>query len=319
MTLNDDEPLDGGEILAVRPLEELDGRGAPGPAGGARAVQLAADGDELGLVQSEPASAVALRTVGAVRPGLLRRLGRRAAAPRAWTTGLQSPTFGWVYDDPWSTALLPRTYGMHAVVEVPPSTTELAGVLTVQAEVDGDRQLTASAEFREPFTTAEVPDGAAVRLCLATDVAGYSRRGNVSAEEVQRDLVRVLAQARAAAWIAESAVRPQPQGDGQFTVLPVGVDESVVIPRLIGRLRAALLDSNRERPEGERMRLRVAFHRGLVKEAANGWVGGAAVAVHDVIAHAVEPPLPADFRPMTVELPEKAFVEQGWLTIGAGR
>lgn len=415
MTMNDDEPLDGREILAVRPLEELDGRGAPGPAGGsvsrvrcgrplaypvppedlppllrrragtstgryagvflafdldvlpagqrytgarfeatltapgARAVQLAADGDELGLVQGEPASAVALRTVGAARPGLLRRLGRRTGAPRAWTTGLQSPTFGWVYDDPRSTALLPRTYGMHAVVELPPSTTELAGVLTVQAEVDGDRLLTASAEFREPFTAAEVPAGAAVRLCLAADVVGYSRRGNVSAEEVQHDLVRVLAQARAAAGIAESAVRPQPQGDGQFTVLPVGVDESVVIPRLIGRLRAALLDRDRERPEGERMRLRVAFHRGLVKEAANGWVGGVAVAVHrildsgplrqaikenpeapyvlglpdvlfhDVIAHAVEPPLPADFRPMTVELPEKAFVEQGWLTIGAGR
>jgi|SRR4051794_4464532 hypothetical protein len=145
-----------------------------------------------------------------------------------------------------------------------------------------------------------------------------------------------------------AAVPPQPQRDGEFTVLPIGIDESAVIPKLIAGLREELRDRDRERAAGERMRLRVAFHRGLVKEAANGWVGGAAIAVHrilnssplrqaidensqapyvlglpdvlfhDVIAHAVEPPLPTDFRPMTVAVPEKEFVEEGWLTVGAG-
>jgi hypothetical protein len=178
-------------------------------------------------------------------------------------------------------------------------------------------------------------------------VVGYSRHTNAVAAELQRDLVEVLAQARGAAGIAESGVRTQPQGDGQFAVLPIGIDESVVIPRVIARLGAGLLDRDRGRADEDRMRLRVALHRGLVKEAANGWVGTAAIAVHrildspqlrttikenpiapyvlglpdvlyrDVIAHAVEPPLAADFRPMTMALPQKDFVEQGWVTVGA--
>jgi hypothetical protein len=96
------------------------------------------------------------------------------------------------------------------------------------------------------------------------------------------------------------------------------------------------------------MRLRVALHRGLVKEADNGWVGSSAIAVHrildsgplraavkenpaacyvlglpdvlyrDVIEHAVEPPRAGDFRAMVVDLPEKDFVERGWLYVGPG-
>jgi hypothetical protein len=317
----------------------------------ARAVQLAADGDEFGLVQGQAASAAALRAVSATRsrPGLLRRLSRRAGTPRAWTTGVLSGTFGWVYDDPRGATLLPRTYGMHALVEMPSTATDLTGVLTVQAETVDRTLMTTAVTFHEPFTGADVPTGAAVRMCLAADVVGYSRRRNAETEELQRDLVRVLSDARRAAGIAESTVRPQPQGDGQFTVFPTGIDESVVIPRMIAALRAALLDRDRGRTADKRMRLRIALHRGLVKETANGWVGTAAIAVHrlldspplraaikenpeapyvlglpdvlyhDVIAHAVEPPLPSDFRPMTVELPEKDFVEHGWLTVGADR
>ncbi|GIF23106.1 hypothetical protein BJ973_000536 [Actinoplanes tereljensis] len=318
---------------------------------GARAVQLASDGDEFGLVQGEAASAVALRAVSATRsrPGLLRRLGHRAGTPRAWTTGVQSGTFGWVYDDPHGATLLPRTYGMHALVEMPSAATDLSGLLTVQAETLDQTLMTEAVKFSEPITGAEPPSGAAVRLCLAADVVGYSRRRNIETEELQRDLVRVLSEARLAAGIAESAVHPQPQGDGQFTVLPVGIDESVVIPKMIAALQAALIDRDRGRTTDERMRLRVALHRGLVKETANGWVGAAAIAVHrlldspplraaikdnpeapyvlglpdvlyhDVIVHAVEPPLPPDFRPITVELPEKDFTEHGWLMVGKAR
>jgi hypothetical protein len=299
------------------------------------------------MFPDEPASQVAVRTeaVARARPALLRRLRRRAGSPRAWTTGLQSGTFGWVYDDPRGAALLPRTYGMHALIEVPPTATGLSGVLTVQTELSGGALLAATIDFSEPFM-AETPAGAAVRLCMAADVVGYSRHTNAVAAELQRDLVDVLAKAREAAGIAESDVRTQPQGDGQFAVLPVGIDESVVIPRVIARLGAGLLDRDRGRAAEDRMRLRVALHRGLVKEEANGWVGTAAIAVHrildspqmrtaikenpiapyvlglpdvlyqDVIAHAVEPPLPADFRPMTMALPEKNFVEQGWVMVG---
>ena len=183
---------------------------------------------------------------------------------------------------------------------------------------------------------------------LAADVVGYSRRRNDETEELQRDLVEVLGRARRAAGIRDAEVSPQPQGDGQFTVLPVGIDESAVIPALLGELGERLAERDRGRPAERAMRLRVALHRGLVKEGANGWIGDAPIAVHrildseplreavrshpaatyalgvpdvlyrDVLVHAVRPPLAGDFRAMVVDLPAKNFVERGWLYVGPG-
>ena len=321
---------------------------------GRRAVHLPEDADALGLVQVgdeiEPASPVGARTVAAARsrPGWLRRLFGRRDVPRAWTTGLQTPVFSWAYEEPRA-----RTYAVHAVLEIPSEATEVAGSLSAQVETagPGGRQsavLSEAIPFAESLTPADVPAGAAVRLCVAADVVSYSRRSNLETEILQRDLVEVLGRARRAAGIADRAVRPQPQGDGQFTVLPVGIDESKVIPDLLHELGARLVERDTAVPDAERMRLRVALHRGLVKEADNGWVGSSAIAVHrildsgplraavkenpaacyvlglpdvlyrDVIEHAVEPPRAGDFRAMVVDLPEKDFVERGWLYVGPG-
>lgn len=327
----------------------------------ARAVHLAADGDEFGVVQNpsgpEPASATAARTVTAAggRPGWLRRLAGRAGVPRAWTSGAQSPDFGWHYDDPDGETLLPRGYGMHALVELPPDAATLTGRLGVQVETAaagllarrGVARLTEDVAFAEPLVAADPPRGAAVRLCMAADVMGYSRHTDPETARLQRELVGVLSRARRAAGIADHAVAPQAQGDGQFTVLPVGIDESAVIPRLVTSLAAALHEVNRDRPADDPMRLRLALHRGLTSADVNGWVGTATIAVHrildsrplrealagnpaagfvlgvpdvlfqDVIRHAVEPPLPASFTEMVVEMPEKDFVEHAWLHVGA--
>ncbi|MDP9793141.1 hypothetical protein J2S43_001653 [Catenuloplanes nepalensis] len=324
---------------------------------GARAVLLAMDGDELGLVQTaeatHAASVIAGRTVTAAagRPGLLRRLSARRDVPRAWTTGVQTASFGWLYDDPKGRSVLPRTYGMHALLEVPAEATEVAGALSVQVETDGtggpqDGVLSDAVRFTERMTAVPAHGPAAVRLCMAADVVGYSRRRNDETEVLQRDLVDVLARARRAAGIRDADVAPQPQGDGQFTVLPVGLDESAVIPALLDELAGRLAARDRGRPARDRMQLRVALHRGLVKEGDNGWIGTAAIAVHrildsaplreavrshgaatyvlglpdvlyrDVIVHAARPPLPAAFREMTVDLPAKGFVEHGWLHVG---
>jgi hypothetical protein len=321
-----------------------------------RAIALAPDGDELGLVQTEaailPASPLAARTVAAAqrRPSLLRRLAARRDTPRAWTTGVRTSSFGWVHDDPRGQRLLPRTYGMHALLELPATATEVAGSLSVQVETtgpDGPRNgvLSDAVPFAEPLTAAE-PAGAAVRLCMAADVVGYSRHRNDETEVLQRDLVDVLGQARRAAGIRDAEVRPQPQGDGQFTVLPVGIDESAVIPALLDELGRGLAERNRGRPAENSVRLRVALHRGMVKVGANGWIGNAPIAVHrildseplreairshpaatyalgvpdvlyrDVILHAAGPPPAADFREMVVDLPAKNFVERGWLYVG---
>jgi hypothetical protein len=345
-----DPPAPGRRNAAARFHVTLSGSGA-------RAVQLAEDGDDLGLVligeAMEPASPVAARTVAATRnrPAWLTRLAGRQDTARAWTTGAQTPSFGWVYEDPRGRLLLPRTYAMHALLELPPDATEVAGAISIQVETTGPggrrrSVLSDAISFTEPIIESGAPDSAAVRLCMAADVVGYSRRPNDETERLQRDLVDVLGAARRAAAIADSAVRPQPQGDGQFTVLPVGLDESAVIPALLHELATGLARRDATVPATQRMRLRVALHRGLVKEGSNGWVGNAAIAVHrildspplraavqdnpaasyvlgvpemlfrDVIAPAVRSPSADDFREMVVDLPTKNYIERGWFYVG---
>ncbi|MCX4473562.1 hypothetical protein OOK41_25195 [Micromonospora sp. NBC_01655] len=325
----------------------------------ALAARLDGDGGALGLTyladDAEPASATAAHVVAATRtrPGWLRRLASRAGTPRAHVFGIHRHEFGWAYEDPRGELLVPRAHGMHALLELPAGTTRVAGTLDVRVRVAGGRErygagLRESVRFDETLSPGCPVDGAAVRLCMAADVSGYSRRSTTAAEQVQRDLVALLSRVRRAAGVPDSDVAPQPQGDGQFTVLPVGIDEAVVISRLVRGLERHLRELNTGRAPADRLRLRVALHRGLVKAAANGWVGVAAVAVHrildspplrealaarpavdfvlglpdvlfqDVIAHATQPPLPADFAPVTVDLPAKDFVEHGWLYVGPG-
>jgi hypothetical protein len=335
-----DEPPGGYRYASVRFTVDLGDSGAI-------AVLVHSGGDQFGLLTDGAASPLAERAAGAGRPGLLRRLGVRADRPAAWTTGVLNSRFGWRYRDRRTAPLLPRSYGVHAVLEIPAGVGELTGAVEAEAELTGlaRRQLTAAdrVPFALPLPGPVQGRAAAVRLCMAADVVAYSSRVPAEAERVQHDLVRILAAGRAAAGIAADTVDPQPQGDGQFTVLPVGLDEAAVIPALLQGLSTALSVRNDDRP-ADRIRLRVALHRGLVKEADNGWVGRATVAVHrildspplraalsdhpaadwvlgvpdmlfaDVLSTGDDPP-PAGFRPVTVDLPAKGFLEQAWLYV----
>ncbi|MGC5290595.1 hypothetical protein [Micromonospora sp. DT231] len=327
------------------------------------AVRLDSDGGALGLTYGQgpprPVTVAADRAVlaGVARPGWLARMAPRAGRPRAWSFGMHRHRFGWTYADPSGRMFLPLTYGMHALVEVPASVTVLSGRIGLRVETLGtwrDRSIRRQATLRDAVVFQEALPGhaeassAAVRLCMAADVASYSQRPNHLAERTQSWLVRALADARRAAGLDESAVAVQAQGDGQFAVLPVGIDESTVIPRLVGGLADALRRTNVGLGPAERVRLRVALHRGLMKPADSGWVGAAAIAVHrildspplraalrdnpgvdyvlglpdvlyrDVIRHSALPPLPDAFTEVTVDLPEKQFVEHSWLHVPTG-
>jgi len=314
---------------------------------GVPAVLVHSGGDQFGLLADGAVSPLADRATRTGRPGLLSRLRTREDRPPAWTTGAQSSRFGWRYQDRRGTPLLPRTYGVHAVLEVPVDATELTGFFEAEVDVAGIVRRRASATERLSFTVPVpgAPDdrAAAVRLCMAADIVGYSSRGSAAAADLQTDLVRILAHGRETAGVDASRVSPQPQGDGQFTVLPVGLDEAAVIPRLIDGVGAALAARNTASGR-DRLRLRFALHRGLVRAADNGWVGRAAVAVHrildsaplraaveenpeadyvlavpdvlyaDVLSEGDSPP-PSAFRPVTVDLPTKGFREQAWLYV----
>ncbi|MFI2712205.1 hypothetical protein ACH495_18980 [Micromonospora sp. NPDC018662] len=328
------------------------------------AVRIDADGGALGLAYGlgppRPLTVAADRavTAGASRPGWLLRLAPRNDRPRAWSFGAYRHRFGWSYEDPAGRALLPLTYGMHAMLELPASATTLSGRVGLRVETSATGRgrtvrhqaaVQDTVRFDEPLPGVVEPSVAAVRLCMAADVASYSRRPNHLAERTQSWLVRALADARRAAGLDETAVAVQPQGDGQFAVLPVGIDESEVIPRLVGGLAEALRRTNEDLTADERMRLRVALHRGLMKPADSGWVGTAAIAVHrildspplraalrdnpgvdyvlgvpdvlyrDVLRHSALPPLPDQFREVAVELPEKQFVEHAWIHVPPGQ
>jgi hypothetical protein len=182
----------------------------------------------------------------------------------------------------------------------------------------------------------------AVRLCLAADVERYSRLRTPAAARAQAWLVDVLAQARAHAGIDESTVDLQHAGDGQFAVLPPGLDESSVIPALIHGLESTLRDLNADLNDHARLRLRVALHRGHIGPAPAGWVGDSVIAVHrlldapalrqalrdrpdadfalivpDMLYRDVVRHLPLeDFNQTTVNMPEKNFTEHAWIQVG---
>jgi hypothetical protein len=335
---------------------------------GVIAVGIEADGNAIGLVQGPPgapggadqvlaASPIADRLAADLlrrrRAGWLTRLLPRRDEPRSEISGAQSAHFGWRYDDPAGEALTGRSYTMTALLEAPPSVAALTGTLHVDVELlhtvrGRTLRLRAGTEtrFDEPLGRTPAPTTAAVRLCMAADIKGYSSLSNPDQVAAQARLVHVLAAARAHAGLAEADVFRQEQGDGQFAVLPGGIDESVVIPRLVAGLDAELRAANEGRPDGDRMRLRAALHRGHLEQAANGWVGNASIGVHrlldsaearrhldehpradavlivadvvfrDVIAHGFGGLSPDEFTPVTVDMPAKRFVEHAWVRPG---
>jgi hypothetical protein len=250
---------------------------------------------------------------------------------------------------------LPESYTLQAIVRAPRPVPELTGTLRVDASFVARRrkpQVThARTEGTQPFTVQPVggpaADAAGVRLCLAADIERFSRFANPDAVAAQERLVACLARARRHAGIDEELVIMQEAGDGQFAILPLGLDESVVIPRLVEGLRDALADANAGADDQRRIRVRIALHRGHVAPGANGWIGNATIAVHrlldsaparaalaehlaadfalivpdslftDVIAHHYGRLAPESFEPVDVEIPAKAFTERAWVHVPA--
>ncbi len=184
---------------------------------------------------------------------------------------------------------------------------------------------------------------ASVRLCVAADIASYSRIPTVESARVQQRFVELLRSARAHSGIAESLVVTDSSGDGQYAVLPPGLDESVVLPRLLDGLVRATRAANDALEDDARLRIRVAIDRGLVQPSVNGWVGWSTIAIHrlldspplrsmltqhpeldcaiivsdtvyqDVGRHGYGGVTGQDFVEAAVSMPEKGFSGRAWL------
>lgn len=268
---------------------------------------------------------------------------------------------GWLTGDPLGVAAVPSAGEVRAILWVPLDHAELTGASRLDSTLlrpAWHRRRLHGGTDRVPFSVSlplrraqrplapprPVSDRKpAVRLCMAADTVSYSRFTVSEATRSQERLVEVLARARRAAGIPEQDVDLQPSGDGQFAILPIGLDETVVIPRLVEGVRTALATVNADLSDRARLRLRVALHRGHVAPGANGWVGAVTVAVHrlldcaplrrrlardpstdfalivsdvlftDVIAASGGALDPAGFEPVDAILPEKGFAERGWV------
>ncbi|MGC5285705.1 hypothetical protein [Micromonospora sp. DT231] len=71
----------------------------------------------------------------------------------------------------------------------------------------------------------------------------------------------------------------QPSGDGELALVPPGRNEPRVVDDFVRHVDAELARLNRRRADGERLRLRIAFHHGVAYPSANGFAGQGVVTV----------------------------------------
>lgn len=116
-------------------------------------------------------------------------------------------------------------------------------------------------------------------LCMATDGEKYSRLDTPSQEAFQADLVRLLEEAAVLSGLDRTTWERQPQGDQEFTVLPLDTREPVVVGSFVRNLTIRLGERNANLAGGERMRLRLAIDYGVARTAALGYSGPAPVSV----------------------------------------
>ncbi|WP_372669602.1 hypothetical protein [Amycolatopsis kentuckyensis] len=271
---------------------------------------------------------------------------------------------GWLLGDPLGHDPVPAAGEARAVLRAPAELAQVTGFMRVDGTVLTGRTRRSHGgcppvrfEVRPPegwASPSSLPTGPArpvstrppaVRLCVAVDTESYSRFSTGEAARSQQRLVDVLARARREAGLREHDVDLQESGDGQFAILPSGVDESVVIPRLVSAVRGELASTNADLNAHARLRLRVALHRGHVAAGPNGWLGGVTIAVHrlldsapvraalarepaadfalivsdvvytDIIADGYGSLDPAHFQPADVRIPQKNFAERAWVYV----
>jgi hypothetical protein len=107
------------------------------------------------------------------------------------------------------------------------------------------------------------------RLCLVTDIAGYSAHTVPERADAERRLVFV----QHFALVHARAYRVQPlpredRGDGQLVLLPPRLDPTTAIPALVAGLRHGLHVANSDLGPFGRLRVRVSMAQGAIQHRA---------------------------------------------------
>ncbi|WP_157879633.1 hypothetical protein [Streptomyces yangpuensis] len=183
------------------------------------------------------------------------------------------------------------------------------------------------------------------RLCLIVDVEKYSGRSHRAQMRVQDGVAQALDYACERGGVRRQECALQDRGDGQLLLLPAGVDEAKAVPGLVRGLRDMLPVLNARAADDEQIRLRAALAQGSVERAPLGFVAWSvelasrlldsaelrtalAESADSDMALIVSADLYSDtfatgaggltgsaFRPVRVDIPEKRFSSDAWISV----
>jgi class 3 adenylate cyclase len=117
------------------------------------------------------------------------------------------------------------------------------------------------------------------RTILVLDIVEFAhpQRTDPARLRLREQLYELIHQTLIAAGVDPEHAPCVDLGDGVMVLLDPQLAATRVVEVIIGRLRASLAARNRRAPGGERLRLRVALHRGEILIDPHGFVGGALV------------------------------------------
>jgi hypothetical protein len=124
-----------------------------------------------------------------------------------------------------------------------------------------------------------MPEMPVFRLVGGVDIEHYSARSDADQLASQHDLDEVLGTAASRAGLDRDLWQEQVGGDGELAVFPVDTDIARVLSDFAREMDARLSEINRRRHRDARLRLRLAFHYGLLVDAPFGPAGSAPIVV----------------------------------------
>jgi hypothetical protein len=111
------------------------------------------------------------------------------------------------------------------------------------------------------------------RLIITTDMVGSTKLYSSEIAAFQRRQLDLVTEALRRSDVPPEQLVREPGGDSTLDLVPPGVDEPLVVSRVILQLASLLQADNRDRTERGRIRLRLAIGQGTTGFGPNGHLG----------------------------------------------
>ncbi|MFK4244220.1 hypothetical protein ACI2KV_15180 [Micromonospora chokoriensis] len=115
------------------------------------------------------------------------------------------------------------------------------------------------------------------RLIMFVDMESYSRHDDAGQVNAQTNFRPLMRRAAEQCGLDRDGWEIQSSGDGELALFPLGTAEPRLIADLVPAMDRILRDHNRDAGAHAQVRMRVAFHQGLVTRTENGYAGSAVV------------------------------------------